>query len=232
MESVARIALANIVFLNVSLSTLGANQLDLPKPDLRGMALEEAIAKRRSVRSYSDEAIGLSELSQILAAAQGVTGRVGSLSLRSAPSAGATYPMETYVFVNRVEGLGQGVYRYRPDAHALELVKAGAYGDSLSYACHRQAMPAEAAASVVLTAVPKRTTDRYGRRGLNYIYMEAGHIAQNICLQCTSLGLGAVPIGAFEDAELDRLVDADGEHEMSIYVIAFGKIPESRGEDN
>jgi SagB-type dehydrogenase family enzyme len=194
------------------------------------MSLEDAIAARRSVRSYSTDSLSLLELSQILFAAQGITANRGSKGLRTAPSAGATYPMEIYVFVNRVSGLEPGVYRYVPGGHAVDLIKTGSYGDSLSAACLGQSMPREGAVSLVLAAVPRRTTASYGSRGIIYIYMEAGHISQNVCLQATSLGLGAVPIGAFDDVEVNRLIGADGENELALYVNSIGKPVHKRGE--
>jgi SagB-type dehydrogenase family enzyme len=197
--------------------------IDLPEPALKGLSVEEAIAARRSVRSYTEDSLSMAELSQILFAAQGITGRRGSLALRSAPSAGGTYPIEVYAFANRIEGLAPGIYHYLPEGHRIELVRAGNYGESLAGACLGQSMPEEAALSVVLTAVPERTTSRYGERGIRYVHMEAGHIGQNICLECASLGLGAVPIGAYDDRQLDRLIGIDGEVEMSLYVNSIGR---------
>ena len=200
--------------------------IGLPEPALRGLSLEEAIAARRSVRSYSEDSLSMAELSQILFAAQGVTARRGDYGLRSAPSAGGTYPIEVYALADRIEGLAPGIYHYEPEGHALELVKAGSHGKSLARVCLGQSMPEEAALSVVLTAVPERTTLRYGERGIRYVHMEAGHVSQNICLECASLGLGAVPIGAFDDGQLDRLIGIDGGQEISLYVNSIGRIRE------
>jgi SagB-type dehydrogenase family enzyme len=198
--------------------------IDLPEPALKGLSVEEAIAARRSVRSYSEDSLSMAELSQILFAAQGVTGRRGENNLRAAPSAGGTYPIEVYAFANRIEGLAPGIYRYLPEGHSIELVEAGPHGKSLARACHGQSMPEAAALSVVLAAVPERTTSRYGKRGIRYVHMEAGHVSENICLECASLGLGAVPIGAFDDAQLDSLIGIDGEEEISLYVNSIGRI--------
>jgi SagB-type dehydrogenase family enzyme len=200
--------------------------IDLPEPALRGLCVEEAIIARRSVRSYSEDSLSMVELSQILFAAQGITERRGGLALRSAPSAGATYPIEVYAFADRVSGLAPGIYHYLPEGHRIKLVKAGPHGGSLAEACLGQSMPEEAALSLVLTAVPERTTSKYGDRGIRYIQLEAGHVSQNICLQCASLGLGAVPIGAYDDRRLDRLIGIDGEEEMSLYVNSIGRIRE------
>jgi SagB-type dehydrogenase family enzyme len=198
----------------------------LPEPALRGLSLEEAIGARRSVRTYSEDSLSIEELSQILFAAQGITGRRGGHGLRAAPSAGGTYPLEVYAFVSRIEGLAPGIYHYSPEGHTIDLVKAGPYGKSLAGVCLGQSMPEEAALSVVLAAVPERTVSRYGERGIRYVHMEAGHVSQNICLECASLGLGAVPIGAFDDGQLDRLIGIDGEEEISLYVNSIGRIRE------
>jgi SagB-type dehydrogenase family enzyme len=172
----------------------------------------------------------MEEFSQILFAAQGITARRGEYALRSAPSAGGTYPIEVYAFANRIEGLAPGIYHYLPETHSIEVVKAGPHGKSLAGVCLGQSMPEEAALSVVLTAVPERTTSRYGERGERYVHMEAGHVSQNICLECASLGLGVVPIGAFDDGQLDRLIGIDGENEVSLYVNSIGRIREKRGD--
>ena len=200
--------------------------IDLPEPALKGLSVEEAIVARRSVRSYSEDSLSMAELSQILFAAQGITGRRGDFALRSAPSAGGTYPIEVYAFADRIEGLAPGIYHYVPEGHALELIKAGSHGKSLARACLGQSMPEEAALSLVLTAVPERTTSRYGERGIRYVHMEAGHVSQNVCLECASLGLGAVPIGAYDDRQLDRLIGIDGEEEIALYVNSIGRIRE------
>ena len=203
--------------------------IKLPEPTLQGMTVEDAIRARRSIRSYSPDSLDLVEVSQLLFAAQGITGKRGSRLLRAAPSAGATYPIELYVVVGRVRGLAPGIYHYLPREHALEVVRKGEYGDSLAAVCLGQTMPREAALSIVLTAIPERTTSVYGERGLRYIYMEAGHVSQNICLEATSLGLGAVPVGAFFDARLRRLLGIHDESEMSLYVNCIGR-PAKRGD--
>ena len=203
--------------------------IKLPEPTLQGMTVEDAIRARRSIRSYSPDSLDPVEVSQLLFAAQGITGKRGSRLLRAAPSAGATYPIEVYVVVGRVRGLAPGIYHYLPREHALEVVRKGEYGDSLAAVCLGQTMPREAALSIVLTAIPERTTSVYGERGLRYIYMEAGHVSQNICLEATSLGLGAVPIGAFFDARLRRLLGICDESEMSLYVNCIGR-PAKRGD--
>ncbi|MGD9402819.1 MAG: SagB/ThcOx family dehydrogenase [bacterium] len=219
-----RTALLTIsAFLILIASAGSGSTVNLPEPDHDGLTVEEAIRQRRSVRVYAAEAVTLAEISEILFAAQGVTGEAGGRALRAAPSAGATYPFEVYVFANRVEGLEPGLYRYLPHGHELEMLRAGNLGEALSEACLGQDMPAEAACTLVLAAVPERTTDVYGERGIMYVYMEAGHISQNIYLQCASLGLGAVAVGAFHESGVDALIGLDGEHESAVYVNCIGR---------
>jgi len=198
--------------------TASGEVVPLPEPRLRGeMSVEEAIAKRRSVRSYTDEPLTLEELSQLLWAAQGITSPKG---YRSAPSAGATYPFEVYVVAGKAEGLKPGIYRYVPEKHALELVKPGDYRRELQRACLDQAWVGSAPVDIVLVAFYERTTEAYGERGIRYVHMEAGHIGQNIYLQATALGLGTVAVGAFDDDEVALLLGTDG---APLYVFPVGR---------
>jgi SagB-type dehydrogenase family enzyme len=203
--------------------TCGTAAISLPEPAHRGLTVEEAIRRRRSVRSYGEGSLTLQQVSQILYAAQGVTGSAGDRPLRAAPSAGGTYPFEVYVFAVRVDGLAAGIYHYLPCGHELEVVREGDFSEALSEACLGQSMPAEAACTLVLAAVPHRTTDVYGDRGLIYVYMEAGHISENIYLQCASLNLGVVAVGAFLESEVDALIGLDGEQEGALYVNCIGR---------
>jgi SagB-type dehydrogenase family enzyme len=219
-----RTALLTIVgLLILTCSTCSSDSISLPEPGHRGLSVEEAILLRRSRRSYGPEPLALGELSQILFAAQGITGSVGSRALRAAPSAGGTYPFEIYIFANRVEGLEPGIYHYIPQGHEVEVIRRGDFARAVSEACLGQSMPAEAACSIVLAAVAERTTDIYGERGLMYVYMEAGHISENIYLQCVSLGLAVVAVGAFYESDVDALIGLDGEQETSIYVNCIGR---------
>jgi SagB-type dehydrogenase family enzyme len=148
---------------------------------------------------------------------------VGSFPLRAAPSAGALYPIELYVVVNNVRYLQQGLYHYSSRRHALDLVKTDDYRARITRCCLHQDFVGRAAVALVMTAIFHRTTDRYGQRGNRYVYMEAGHISQNIYLQAASLGLGSVAVGAFNDEKLNTLLGVDGQEEMAIYVHAVGK---------
>jgi SagB-type dehydrogenase family enzyme len=160
----------------------------------------------------------LEQLSQILWAAQGITGERGK---RAAPSAGMTYPLELYVLVRRVEGLGKGVYRYNPQDHSLELVKSGDYSDKLMRAAVNQEWVKDGSINIIITADFWRTTSTYGERGRRYVYLEAGHAAQNIYLQVTALRLGCVVIGAFSDEDVKNVLSLPENHKP-IYLIPVG----------
>ncbi len=194
--------------------------IKLPEPRKKGeMSVEEAIEKRRSVRDYLDKPIKLDHLSQILWAAQGITDPIRKF--RSAPSAGATYPLEVYVVVGAVEGLNPGVYHYDQFNHSLILVKKGDYRYELYKACVNQEWVLKAPASIVITAIYERTTFKYGERGVRYVHMEAGHVGQNIYLQATALGMGTVAVGAFYDERVEEIVNAKS-NERALYVFPIG----------
>jgi len=196
----------------------------LPAPDYRGLVVEEAIFKRRSARNYSGKSIGLRELSQLLFAAQGVTGKMYGQTLRSAPSAGALYPFEIYLVVNNIQDLPRGIYHYVVLDHALELVKSGDFRSKITNAGLKQEMLGDASVTFVLSAIFDRARYKYGERGFRYVYIEAGHISQNIYLQATSLGLGSVCVGAFLDDEVNKLIDVDGLKEAAVYLHAVGSL--------
>ena len=173
--------------------------IELPQPQWTGtVSVEQALQSRRSVRSFKRQPLTLDELSQLLWAAQGVAGA----RFRTAPSAGALYPLEVYVAVGNVAGLEAAVYRYSPTAHALSEVRKGDVRKSLSSAALRQKWVGAGAVAIVFSAVYERTTGKYGERGIRYVHMEAGHAAQNVYLQAEALGLGTVVVGAFMDLSL------------------------------
>ncbi len=194
----------------------------LPRPEYRGMSLEEIVERRRSVRNYSPKAISVLQLSQLLFAAQGVTGKMYGHPLRSAPSAGALYPFEIYLVVNNVQGISKGIYHYAVLGHGLELVKSGDFSRKITNAGLEQKMLGEADVTFVLSAIFDRVRHKYGERGFRYVYIEAGHISQNIYLQAVSLGLGSVSVGAFLDEKVNQLIGADGYQEAAIYLHAVG----------
>jgi SagB-type dehydrogenase family enzyme len=202
----------------------GAKVIKLPKPAYSGMTVEEAIKKRRSVRNYSSKPLSLAQLSQLLFSAQGVTGKSYGAPLRTVPSAGALYPFEIYLFANNVQGLPGGIYHYAVLEHALELVKEGDFHKDITSAGLKQEMLGDAGVTFVLSAIFNRIRHKYGERGFRYVYIEAGHISQNIYLQAISLGLGSVSVGAFLDENINELIGLDGLHEAVIYLHSVGSL--------
>lgn len=199
---------------------MASNILKLPKPRTKGLvSVEEAIAVRRSVREFSPTPISLEDLSQLLWAAQGVT--EPESGGRSAPSAGATYPLEIFVFVRQggVKEVEAGVYRYRPLDHSLIKVASEDRVRALMEAALYQEFICEAAVNIVIAARYERTTARYGGRGVRYVHIEVGHVGQNIGLEAVSLGLGSVMVGAFNDGLVKKLIDEAAE---PVYIIPIG----------
>jgi SagB-type dehydrogenase family enzyme len=201
-----------------SLALLAVAQGDgaLPEPSREGgMALVEALAQRRSVRAYrEDRPLTRAELGQLLWAAQGTTSERG---YRTAPSAGALYPLEVYVL------LAEGHFHYRPDGHRLERKGTADLRGATWAAALRQEAVRRAPAVFVIAAVHARTARKYGPvRSPRYVHLEAGHAAQNLLLQAVALGLGGVPIGAFHDERLRKLLGLPDDHEP-LYVIPVGK---------
>lgn len=192
----------------------------LPKPKIRaGATLEYALATRRARRTFSDEPIALAQLAQLLWAAQGVT---GDYDLRTAPSAGALHPLRLYVVAGRVAGLPVGIYRYRSATHDLEPVAAGDGRAELIAATSSQECLGEGAVDLVIAADPRPTTAKYGERGLRYLYLEAGHVSQNVYLQATALGLAVTSVGAFDDEAMARAAHlAAGE--IPVYAMPVGR---------
>jgi SagB-type dehydrogenase family enzyme len=184
--------------------------LRLPPPELKGgMSVEQALQQRRSVREFAAAPLVLGEVSQVLWAAQGVTDPRG---WRTAPSAGALAPLELYLVAGRVAGLPAGVYRYRPEAHALVAIRAGEFGPPLAAAALGQAAVREAPAVLVIAAVYQRTRDRYGSKAERFVHIEAGHVAQNVYLQCTARGLATVLVGAFDEPKLREVLGLPVDH--------------------
>jgi len=202
----------------------GVNKIELPEPKYTGMAVEEALKKRRSIRNYSTKPVSKAQLSQLLFAAQGVTGRMYGKALRTAPSAGALYPFEIYIVANNVQDLPQGIYHYSVLDHTLEPVKSGDFRGQITDAGLDQEMLGDAGVTFVLSAIFDRVRHKYGERSFRYVYMEAGHISQNIYLQAVSLGLGSVCAGAFLDEKVNKLIDVDGVKEAVIYLHPVGAL--------
>jgi len=176
----------------------------LPAPSLDGeVSVERALASRRSLRAFAREPLPLPAVSQLLWAAQGITHPEG---LRTAPSAGALYPLELYLVVGAVSGIGPGVYRYDPRHHRLSLLSPGGVRADGAEAALGQEWIADAPAILVVAAVYERTARKYAERAERYVHIEAGHAAQNVYLEAAALGLGTTLVGAFRDEALTRAI--------------------------
>ncbi len=195
--------------------------IQLPEPNYESQtSVEAALSKRRSVREYRIRSVSLKEVSQLLWAAQGITDKVNGF--RTAPSAGALYPLEVYLTAHRVNDVDDGVYKYDPQNHQLITKKEGSFQTQLSNAALGQSAIRDAAVNIVIAAVHERTTQKYGKRGIRYVHMETGHAAQNVFLQAVSLNLGMVVVGAFNDEKVKQLLSLE-EREAPLYILPVGK---------
>lgn len=204
---------------NPSIQT--GDMINLPQPISDGqVSVEEALRLRRSIRDYKDEPLELGELAQLLWSAQGITNERG---FRTAPSAGATFPLEMFVVANDVDNLTAGIYHYHPHDHQLELLREEDVSSALFRACLSQSMILDGGAVLVFAAVFERTTSRYGERGERYVYNEIGHAGQNVHLQAAALNLGTVVIGAYRDDEVEEILQL-GDRYRVLYLMPVGKI--------
>ncbi len=194
-----------------------SQEIKLPRPCEKGsVSIEEVLNQRRSVRDYKKASMSLEEVSQLLWAGTGK-----NLYRRTAPSAGATYPLEIYLVVGEVEALELGLYHYSIPKHHLKKVKEGDLRRSLSRAALEQRMIERAPVNIVIAADYHRTTGHYGQRGIRYVHMEVGHVGQNISLQAVALKMGTVMIGAFDDRQVKEIL---GIEEDPLYLIPVGRI--------
>ena len=188
--------------------------LPLPAPRLKGaFSVEEALQRRRSLRKFAPEPLTLEEISQLLWSAQGTTGQGGR---RTAPSAGACYPLEVYLVC------AEGLFRYLPGEHALEKTMAEDVRTPLTAKGHTNVPLPAAPIALVFAAVYERTTQRYGERGIRYAHIDLGHAAQNAQLQAEALGLASVALGAFDDDVITQVLHLPAD-QKPIYVIPFGR---------
>ncbi len=196
-----------------------ADVITLPEPAKDGaLSVTQALANRRSTRSFADRPLTLEDVAQLLWAAQGITDQRG---FRTAPSAGALFPLEVYVAAGNVENLPVGLYHYRVASHDLERVSGGDHRSRIAQAALGQGAVRNAPALFLLAGVLPRTMKKYGRRGSQYVFMEAGHAAQNLLLQAESMGLGHVAIGAFDDASLGQILML-GQDAQPLYILPVG----------
>ena len=181
--------------------------IKLPNPRTMGeQSVEMLFKQRRSVRSYQKSPLNLAEVGQLLWSAQGVSDVQG---LRTAPSAGALYPLKIFVVIGDVNELSAGIYQYNPEEHSLLKTANGDLRKSLQKAALDQTCVGDAAIIFVFTAIYQRTIWKYGKRGVRYVHMEVGHAGQNLFLQAEGLGLGTVVVGAFDDDEVREVLNLD-----------------------
>ncbi len=199
----------------------GDQEIPLPEPSVQGeVSVEQAIRQRRSVREFGPDTLTLTEISQLAWAAQGVTD--DTRGYRAAPSAGATYPIEIDFVITGCEDLEDGVYRYVVENHALAPRMAGDQRQAVYENSLRQDAILQAPVVMLVSGMLSRTEARYGERALRFMYLEAGHVAQNVHLQSTALDIDMVVIGAFRDAELTGALQLEA-GEQPLYVIPLGK---------
>jgi len=188
--------------------------IHLPQANVKGvMSLEESIAKRRSIREFASKPLTIEQIGQLLWATQGITEK--SMGLRAVPSAGALYPLETYVV------LSAGIYHYNPERHELKRVIEGDKRLELQKAALDQEAIGSAPAVFVIAAVYERTSEKYEDRASRYVHIEAGHACQNLLLQATAQNLAGVPIGAFNDKRVAEIVKM-AKNESPLYLVPVG----------
>ncbi len=191
--------------------------LPLPKPSFSSdVSFEEAAYRRQSKRSFKDIPLKLNEVSQLLWSAYGKN----AYGKKTVPSAGATYPFDIYLVAGNVEGIENGIYLYDGESHSLSLIKNGDFRKSIAEASYGQKFIAQAPVTIILVARFERTTSFYGKRGIRYVYLDAGHIGQNVSLQVETTGLGTCMVGAFDDNKLAEILGVEGD---VVYLMPVGK---------
>ncbi len=197
-----------------------AEVIELNKSDSNvSMPLKETIQRRRSVREYSGKPLSLLEINELLFSA---SGQAEDGLRRQSPSAGALYPLELYPIILRDGDIPPGVYHYNVRCHGLELIKENVPFEQLKQAIFVEEIAQTASAIIIMTAIFGRTKIKYGERGYRFALLEAGHVAQNICLTAVAMGLGACTIGGFIDDYINNIIDADGVDEAAIYIVTVG----------
>ncbi len=186
------------------------------------LTVVDALKRRRSHRHFSPKPASISELSFLLWASTGIQRKEHGFEFRTAPSAGALYPIETYIAVNNVEGIERGIYHYNIEAHVLEQLKTGHFGVELSQAALGQEMVDSAPIVFLWTAVFERSKWKYRQRAYRYMYLDAGIIGENLALTATGIGWGTCQIGAFFDDEINKILGIDGLTESVVYLSVAG----------
>lgn len=187
--------------------------IDLPAPATNGaMSLEQALARRRSVRQFAADPLPLSYIGQLFWSAQGITSPDGK---RAAPSAGGLYPLELYALTD------EDVLHYLPEGHRAEARPARRWRDALQRAAFGQEVAAGAPAVIIVTADPARTEAKYGPLAADFVQREAGHATENLLLQATALGIAAVPVGGIDAAAVAEIL-ALPPNMIVVYIIPVG----------
>jgi SagB-type dehydrogenase family enzyme len=199
--------------------------IPLPNPFIEAtISLTEVLKRRKSTRSFSSKPLNKIDLAFLLWASTGIQRTQHDYEFRTAPSAGALYPIETYIATNNVEEIEKGIYHYNIKNHSLEEIKLGDFGDKLSQAALNQKMCTTSSAVFIWTAIFERSKWKYSQRAYRYIYLDAGHIGQNLALAAASILCGSCQVGAFFDDEINSLVGIDGVEESAIYLSVVGHL--------
>lgn len=188
----------------------------------QSLPLLPLLKRRRSIRSFSERPIQLADLAFLLWASTGIQRKTKDFEFRTCPSAGALYPIETYVVVNNVDSLEKGIYHYNVRNHSLEELKISDLAKTTAHAALEQDMCAQAPVVFIWTAVFERSKWKYADRAYRYIYLDAGHIAQNLALSAISIGMGTCQVAAFYDDEINEIPGVDGTEESAIYLSVAG----------
>jgi SagB-type dehydrogenase family enzyme len=200
-----------------------ARRIELPSfESIETSTIKDALKKRKSIRHFTGQPLSLEDLSYLLWAASGIQRVERGHEFRTAPSAGALYPIETYLIADGVDGLDRGLYHYSVKSHCLEGLRLGQFGHELVQAALGQKMCLEAAVVFIWTAIFYRSKWKYEERAYRYIYLDAGHIAENLALAATGIGLGTCQIGALFDDEVNEIIGVDGKSESVVYMTVIG----------
>ena len=200
-----------------------AKSIELPSIEsVKRIDFDRILRLRKSIRDFSSKSVTKQQLSYLLLTSTGIQRREKGFEFRIVPSAGALYPIETYILVNKVTNLEMGIYHYSVKSHILDELELGDFREDVSYAALGQQMCGRAAIVFLWTAIFNRSKWKYKQRAYRYIYIEAGHIAQNLAISAVNLGLGTCQIGAFYDNELNDLLNIDGKSESIVYMSVVG----------
>ncbi len=201
----------------------GSNRIKLPIPGSKSvLTLDEVLRRRKSIRVFAKKPLSLEQMSYLLWASNGIQRIENGHEFRTVPSAGALYPVETYLVVHNVEGLAPGVYHYAIREHALEEIKVGDFRREITLAALGQRICADAAVVFVWTAIFNRSKCKYRQRAYRYVYLDAGHIGHSLALSAVSLGLGSCQVGALFDDDVNSILGVDGVEESVVYMSVVG----------